>query len=265
MPPRERLEEIRSYYGRILPFYEKESTARAHLDFWRRLVRRWRPTRILELGAGLGRITKALASDAPAVGVDISIEMLARAASETTPRAHFVAADIRRVGFACDFDLIVAPSDPFSHLLTKAERRQTLRCVSRLLSPGGRFVLEGLYCRGRRIERRERRIRHAKGILSIAETWRPIGTRELWRACYRYRDCRRGESPSVLEACFTARAWEARSLRRLFETSGLKVEELWGDLDRRPFWRGADRIVVVARRRRDSRAAVSSAPRETSR
>jgi SAM-dependent methyltransferase len=51
--------------------------SRAHLAFWRELAREAAPRRILELGAGLGRITAALDRVAPAVGVDLSLEMLA--------------------------------------------------------------------------------------------------------------------------------------------------------------------------------------------
>ena len=73
--------EVLRYYKRILPFYEKEKEGIAgnHLDFWRSLAREWRPGRILDIGAGLGRITSALARQAPTVGIDISLEMLRRA------------------------------------------------------------------------------------------------------------------------------------------------------------------------------------------
>src|SRR5262249_9633455 len=58
------------YYREILPFYEKESVARAHLAFWRGVAREHAPRRILEIGAGLGRITAELSRVAPAVGLD---------------------------------------------------------------------------------------------------------------------------------------------------------------------------------------------------
>ena len=251
MPRRERLDEVRSYYERILPFYEKESIARAHLEFWEGLARQWRPRRILEIGAGLGRITAALSRHAPAVGIDISLAMLAAAGLRrpVSPRAGFVAADMRRVGFGCEFDLMVAPSDPFSHLTAMADRRRALRSVARQLSPGGRFVLEGLYRCGRESEIHERRIRHASGVLHIREAWRPFGAQDLWQASYRYRDRRPGAADRKMEASFVARAWDPRKIRTLFSSCDLTIDALWGDFDRRPFARGASRLVVVARRR----------------
>lgn len=250
MAGRESLAEVRGYYGRILPFYELESVARRDLGFWRSLVRRWRPTRILDVGAGLGRVTGAVARDVPAVGIDISFEMLARARRRREPgsRARFVAADMRRAAFAGGFDLVLAASDPFSHLTSLADRRRALRAVAEQLSLDGHFVLEGLYRRRKIFEPPERRIRHVGGVLSISESWRPVGTGQLWKAHYRYCDRRGDGSENTVEASFRARAWDPAEIRRTFAFCGLAVEELWGDFDRRPFSRGAPRLIVVAGR-----------------
>jgi SAM-dependent methyltransferase len=259
MASRESLREVQEYYRKVLPFFEMESVARRDLRFWRSLAQRWRPAQILDVGAGLGRITSAVGRDFPAIGIDISLEMLARTRRglEPGPRVRFVAADMRRVAFAGGFDLIIAASDPFSHLTSAVERRQALRAVAEQLSGHGHFVLEGLYRRREIFESPERRIRHAAGVLSISESWRPIGARHLWNARYRYCD-RRGEGEeTTVEASFVARAWDPAGIRRCFFSCGLVIEELWGDFDRRPFSRGATRLVVVARRtsRRAARPA----------
>ena len=241
---------VREYYRKILPFYEMESVARRDLGFWRSLVRRWRPARILDVGCGLGRITSAVARNAPAIGIDISLEMLAGARRRLEPgsRARFVAADMRRVAFAGDFDLILAASDPFSHLTSGADRRRALRAVAEQLSGHGHFVLEGLYRRRAIFEPPERRIRHGGGVLSISESWRPIATGQLWKARYRYCDRRGDGREATVEASFRARAWDPAEIRRTFPSCGLAIEEIWGDFDRRPFSRAATRLVIVARR-----------------
>jgi SAM-dependent methyltransferase len=257
MPGRDVVGDVSEYYRKILPFYEIESAARRDLGFWRSLVRRWRPARVLDLGAGLGRITGAVARDAPAIGIDVSLEMLARALSLREPgsRACFVAGDMRRLHFSGGFDLIIAADDPFSHLTSAADRRQALRAVARQLSSRGRFVLDGLYRRGRVFAPPPRRIRHAGGFLSISETWRPMGATQIWRARYRYRDRRGREEGTPVEASFVARAWDPGRVRGLFRSCGLAVEELWGAFDGRPFTPGAGRLIVVARRseRRETR------------
>jgi SAM-dependent methyltransferase len=242
------VEDVRSYYRKILPCYEKEAIARAHLAFWQGLARRLAPGRILELGSGIGRITAALSRLAPTIGIDISFEMLGRAAGRPSAasRARFVAADMREAVFGCRFDLIVAPADPFSHLTTMRDRRRALRRVAGQLSPHGRFVLEGL-CRRSGLKYPERRIEHPGGVLRVAEEWKPLGTRDLWRARYRYRESRAGEEDRTLEASLTARAWNPREVRTLFASCGLAVENLWGDFGRRSFRPGMRRLIIVAR------------------
>jgi SAM-dependent methyltransferase len=244
------ISDARGYYRKILPFYEKESVSRAHLDFWRGIARKARPRNILEIGSGLGRITAELSCVAPAVGFDVCLEMLAAAQRRGTSRALFVAADARHVTFGRAFDLIVAPGDPVSHMTTLEDRRRALRAVARQLTPAGLFVLEGLYRRRNEVAARSRGIRHADGVLQIEETWVPVGRKDLWHARYRYSDRRRDGSVRTMAAAFLARAWNPATLRGFFASCGLEVVDLWGDFDRRPFSRGASRIVLTARLRR---------------
>jgi SAM-dependent methyltransferase len=251
------ISSAREYYRRILPFYEKESLARVHLSFWNALVRGVRPGRILEIGAGLGRITSALAGIAPAIGLDVCLEMLS-IANRRRSRAGFVAADARRAVFAPCFDLIIAPGDPISHMTSAGDRRLALCAIAAQLSHGGIFVLEGLHRRRHKIVLHSRRtIRHETGSLAIDEAWFPVGDRDLWHARYRYTDRQADGNVRTLDAAFLARAWDPAKLRRLFADCGLELAALWGGFDRRPFRRDSPRIIVVAHRRgtRETREA----------
>ncbi len=247
-PPADEISSARNYYRKILPFYAKESIARAHLDFWRSTAGRFRPARILEIGSGLGRITSALARVAPCVGIDVSLEMLAEAARAGP--GLFVAADLRRSAFASCFDLIVAPGDPFSHLTTLVERRRALRAVATQLTFGGHFVLEGLCRRRHEIAYPRRRIRHARGVLEIEERWFPVGVEDLWSARYRYVDRFLDGTTKTLSASFMARAWNRKTVRREFAAAGLRIGSLRGDFDGRPLGAGSARIVVTAEKAR---------------
>jgi SAM-dependent methyltransferase len=259
--PDSRISGVASYYHSILPFYELESVSRAHLAFWREIARETAPRRILELGAGLGRITAELSRVAPAVGVDLSMEMLARARARLGRGGPaLVAADIRRPIARGAFDLIVAPGDPISHATSLRDRSAILRAAAAALTPSGRLVVEGLYRRRGAVALPGRRVRHADGVLEIEEAWVPARGVDLWRARYRYRDRRRDGGGRRAEASFLARSWDRATVRRVFAGAGLVVESLWGDFDRRPFTPAARRMIIVARRA-GARGELRAAPR----
>jgi SAM-dependent methyltransferase len=243
------LSDVADYYRSILPFYELESVSRAHLAFWREIARESAPRRILELGAGLGRITAALHRVAPAVGADLSLEMLARARARLGPDGPaLVAADVRRPLAGGAFDLIVAPGDPLSHATSLRDRRAILRAAALALTPGGKLVIEGLYRRRHQVSMPVRRVRHASGELVIEEAWFPAGVGDLWHARYRYEDRVRGRRVRTASAAFLARSWNPATVSEVFEEAGLRVESLWRDFDRRPFGPGAPRMIITARR-----------------
>jgi SAM-dependent methyltransferase len=241
-------DEVRGYYRKILPFYELESVAHAHLAFWRRVARG--SHRVLELGSGFGRITDALAAREPAFGIELSLEMLSSATRRRGSGAHFVAADLREPPFRAAFDLVIAPADPISHMTRLADRRRALAAVRGSLVPGGLFVLEGLHRRATPMYASRREVRHAKGVLTIRETWFPAGGRDVWHARYGYRDRRPGEPDRTGEAAFVARAWNPRRIRAFFGECGFTIESIRGDFDGRPFRASSPRMVVFARNAR---------------
>jgi SAM-dependent methyltransferase len=239
------LEAVKSYYHKILPFYEEETDQRDDLEFWRDVVVRHKPQSVLELGAGSGRVTVELADLAPVVALDLSIEMLQHASARLAARsmsalseAKLVVADMRRFAFARRFDLILAPNDPFSHLTRNRERQIALRAIARHLAPGGRLVIDGLYRPERkRVDVPERSI----GSSSVRESWVPVGRDNCWRARYFYQ---RGERHE--EAQFVARSWSLHEIHGLFNCCGLELQEISGDFAGRPFTPDAERIILTA-------------------
>jgi SAM-dependent methyltransferase len=160
-------------------------------------------------------------------------------------RASLLGADMRELPFSRKFDLEIAPSDPFSHLLSTAERRIALREIARALAPGGRFILDALYRPGG-ASKRTRLLALPGGSLTIREAWRPLPKKDLWTARYNYL-WRQGKRVREAEAEFTARAWNPRDLRPFFASCGLAVEKLWGTFGGGSFRRGSKRLIVVAR------------------
>lgn len=94
--------------------------------------------RVLEVGCGLGGLTRALAAEgAEVTGIDISSHAVAQAAPAA--RATFEVADALSYRPAGKFDLVLALA-VFEHFGAK-ERAKFLRRARGWLAPGGRLVL----------------------------------------------------------------------------------------------------------------------------
>ena len=100
---------------------------------------------ILELGAGAGRITFALAEQGLSVtGVDLAPAMLARAKArladtrpEIAARLEFRQGDMTSLRLGRMFDLVVCPYFTLAHVPAGAAWRNTFGVVAHHLAPGG--------------------------------------------------------------------------------------------------------------------------------
>ncbi|MBL8772842.1 MAG: class I SAM-dependent methyltransferase [Phenylobacterium sp.] len=101
---------------------------------------------ILELGAGTGRLTAALAARGHEVtGVDISPAMLqqgqarlAGLAPDAGRRARLVRGDMTALDLKRTFDLVICPYFTLAHVPGGAAWRNTFATAARHLAPGGR-------------------------------------------------------------------------------------------------------------------------------
>lgn len=248
---------VAAYYHEIAPFYDAEQAGREDLHFWRRIAAEHRGGRVLDLGAGSGRVAEALADDAgTVVAVDLSPDLLGQARSHLSayPHVHLVRADMRAIVFLAPFDLIVAANDPFSHLLDAADRDRVLQLVARHLAPGGHFVLDALWlppadaravaAPGGRISART--VELDGQPLRIVERWRRSSKQS--RCCaarYEYR--RAGQPPVAAE--FEARDWSPTELSACLERAGLRLIHAWGSFDGAPWCPDhSSRLIVEASR-----------------
>ena len=102
---------------------------------------------VLELGAGTGRITLAIAQAGITIhALDSSERMLdalknkLQRAPEMRDRVHVIHDDMRSFDLPERFALVIAPFRSFLHNVTEADRLACLRHVRRHLQPGGRFA-----------------------------------------------------------------------------------------------------------------------------
>jgi len=135
--------------------YDLEHEGDDHdVEFYRQLIERWRPCRIMELASGSGRVTiplgrLAAASQLDVVGLEREGAMLDEAwrkramlAESERRRISFVAGDMRDWRAPEPFDLIIAPCSSLSHLLTLEDQVAAWKCAFENLTPGGRFVAD---------------------------------------------------------------------------------------------------------------------------
>ncbi len=122
--------------------------------FFVELTGRLRPRRVLELGAGSGRVTVPLAQLAARAGftitaLDVSETMLeeagrklAEAPSTARERVELVTGDMRTWEAPEAFDLILVPCASVSHLLGLDDQLAAWRRAHANLTGGGRFVVD---------------------------------------------------------------------------------------------------------------------------
>lgn len=103
---------------------------------------------VLELGAGTGRVTEALArAGHSVVAVDASAAMLERAAARLTTAGvsgsvELVHGDMRSVRLDRRFPLVIAPFNALMHLYTIADQDAALGRVAEHLDDGGVFAFD---------------------------------------------------------------------------------------------------------------------------
>jgi len=144
----------REHYADAALYDYEYRRRRADVTFYRAFAKRHfegAPGRILELGAGSGRVTIPLARDGhTVVGIDQSAAMLdklrtriAALPASVAKRVTAVAGDLR--GFRVPgprFPLAIAAFNVLEHLYTRGEIDACLRTVAAHLEPDGVFVFD---------------------------------------------------------------------------------------------------------------------------
>lgn len=140
----------REHYADAALYDYEYRRRRADVTFYREIARRRGADRVLELGAGSGRVTVPLARDGRhVVAVDRSEAMLARlrdriarlpaaAAARITP----VTGDLRGFSVPGRFPLAIAAFNVLEHLYTRGEVAACLQRIAAYLEEGGVFVFD---------------------------------------------------------------------------------------------------------------------------
>lgn len=248
-------DELRSYYGPLLPHWDRTLRDRGDLAFWRRAAER-RPGRAaLELGTGSGRVTEVLArAGRPVTGLDLNPDAVRRARDRLLGRTgvHLLVADMRTFRLARRFGLIVAANDPLSHLRSDRGRDRALRRVAEHLAEDGRFLLDALWFRedwvaeaagpgGKVVRQRPGRGNEPAATLEIRQRWRCDPDRRRCVAEFRVEDGDR-----TITSTFRGRYWSPAELEERLGRAGLRTRRRWGDYEGTDWGPDSPHLVVEA-------------------
>ena len=134
-------------YDSLADLYERQyANYRDDIAFYARLAERENAQDILELGAGAGRVSVALARRGlNMTGLELSEKMLERgkqfAARENTS-VNFILGDMTDFNLEQRFPLIIAPFNALMHLYSLADQDRTLEMVRAHLEPNGMFSFD---------------------------------------------------------------------------------------------------------------------------
>jgi SAM-dependent methyltransferase len=140
----------REHYADAALYDYEYRRRRADVTFYREIARRRGAARILELGAGTGRVTIPLARDGrEVVALDQSAAMLgrlrdriARLPPAVATRITPAAGDLRTFAVRGRFPLAIAAFNVLEHLYTRGEVTASLQRIAAHLEPGGAFVFD---------------------------------------------------------------------------------------------------------------------------
>jgi SAM-dependent methyltransferase len=134
-------------YDALAALYQLQyANYRDDIAFYSRLAERLNATRILEIGAGSGRVSIPLARRGFEVtGLELSPKMLKIGRENAVlegVKVNFVQGDARDFDLAKKFQLVIAPFNALMHLYTLSDQDRALRCIKAHLEPGGVFAFD---------------------------------------------------------------------------------------------------------------------------
>jgi SAM-dependent methyltransferase len=236
---------------------------RIDVRFYVSLAERRKAETVLELGAGSGRVARALArSGVSVVGVEVLPEMVAhaRALLGREPRAvrervTMVQADLRSLRLKKRFPLVIAPFNVLSHLYSRPDFEAAMRVVKAHLMPRGRFALDvtmpdlRAFLRDpmRSYKCPPRRDVERNVIVESAESFAYDCAAQIQLVTTMAHD--RGEFQTAHLLALAHRQFFPRELEALLHYNGFVVEEHAGGFGGEPLGEASESQVIVARAR----------------
>lgn len=222
--------------------HRNQEEAEDHVRF---VAERWledgpHPRAVLDLACGAGRHTAALRRRGlRTLGVDLSLTLLS-----LRPDLPRVRGDMRCLPFAGgSFDWVLNFFTSFGYFETERENFRVLEELVRLLTPGGRFLIDFL--------NRDRVLTSLQPTETLEEEGRRVEIQRWYDpATSRINKritLRRPDTPprTYLES---VRAYSKEEVTIGLSWAGLEVTDLYGNFQGEPFQRDSQRLILLGRR-----------------
>lgn len=197
------------------------------------------PRAVLDLACGAGRHTAALRHRGyRTLGVDLSLTLLARMRARGLPR---VAGDMRRLPFMDEsFNWVLNFFTSFGYFERERENFQVLEEIVRILTPGGRFLID-LMNPGTAVEHlKPRDVKPLEDGVAEVERWYDPASQRINKRI----TVRSAAEPSrtFLES---VRLYQPEEVTIGLRWAGLEVDALFGNFQGDPYARDSERLILI--------------------
>jgi SAM-dependent methyltransferase len=200
-------------------------------------------SRVLDIPCGNGRHCRELARRGYRMtGFDISSEYI-EAAKKSSGDVEWICDDMKKLNVVAEFDGAFCFGNAFGYL-EHEDTLQFLNAVSRALKPGGKFILQAAAAEVV-LPRFKEREWYEIGDMIFAE----VNEYSAQRSCVetKFTFIRDGKAETRPGRQFI---YTAAEVQRLLVGAGLRIVDVFGGLDRKPFALGAEILYVIAEKGR---------------
>lgn len=211
-------------------------------------------SRVLDLACGTGRQTLELARRGHRVlGVDVETAEAKAAAKHERLNVHFLKTDPRQISYRGEFDAVVSMFTGFGTLPNERDDLRCLESIRRALKPEGKLLLDLL--------NKEWLMRHFEPNFWEQEDGKK-GDVVLDQISFNFETGRLDNHRTVVgpdgkrqPSFVSLRVYTLTELKSLLERAGLHYVQAWGGYDGAAYAMDSARMIVLARRPQERRAA----------